>query len=112
MKAKGDFQCPMCRLYVSVVTSDLSRGRTRSDQEQIESRVPRRPAQGLCWQIYSSSISYYLVGVFPFNFDDQLGAEAEAQPVAMDTSQAVRRSERPRRRNTYGLWYVLACCYH
>ena len=43
--AATDYACPMCRLLVSAVTSDMSRGKYRDDEEVLQSRIPRRPGQ-------------------------------------------------------------------
>ena len=45
--AGRDYECPMCRLLVSAVTSDLSRGKHRAEEEVLQSRIPRRPRQGI-----------------------------------------------------------------
>ena len=44
--AARDYNCPMCRLVVTSVTSDLSRGKFKYDEDVLQSNIPRRPRQG------------------------------------------------------------------
>ena len=94
--AARDYPCPMCRLLVSAVTSDLSRGKYRSEGEVLQSGIPRRPRQG----------------VFPFDFDlvasgqdlnndedVQLESSGVQQQPIVIPDQPLRRSLRSRRRN-------------
>ena len=67
--ARDDYPCPMCRLLVSAVTSDLSRGKFRAVEQVLQSRIPRRPGQG----------------IFPFYFDlaatgQDMNNDADVQP--------------------------------
>ena len=94
--AAGDYPCPMCRLLVSAVTSDLSRGKYRDEEQVLQSRIPRRPGQG----------------IFPFDFDlaatgQDMNNDADVQPETsgvqqqqlVGSDQPPRRSQRNRRRN-------------
>ena len=94
--ARDDYPCPMCRLLVSAVTSDLSRGIYRDEEQVLQSRIPRRPGQG----------------IFPFDFDlaatgQDMNNDADVQPETsgvqqqqlVGSDQPPRRSQRNRRRN-------------
>ena len=94
--AATDYACPMCRLLVSAVTSDMSRGKYRDDEEVLQSRIPRRPGQG----------------IFPFDFvhaatGQDMNNDADVQPETSgvqqqpvgSSDQPPRRSQRNRRSN-------------
>ena len=94
--AATDYACPMCRLLVSAVTSDMSRGKYRDDEEVLQSRIPRRPGQG----------------IFPFDFvhaatGQDMNNDADVQPETsgvqqqpiVSSDQPPRRSQRNRRSN-------------
>ena len=74
--ATRDYPCPMCRLLVSAVTSDLSRGIYRDEEQVLQSRIPRRPGQG----------------IFPFDFDlavtgQDINNDADVQPETSGVQQ-------------------------
>ena len=84
----------MCRLVVTSVTSDLSRGKLRDDEDVLQSNIPRRPRQGN----------------FPFDFnlaaaaagqdneeDVQPGTSRVQQQPTDSPDQGLRRSQGSRR---------------
>ena len=76
VKTAADYACPMCRLLVSAVTSDMSRGKFRDEEEVLQSRIPLRPGQG----------------IFPFDFDPaatgrDINNDAEVQPETSGVQQ-------------------------
>ena len=86
----------MCRLVVTSVTSDLSRGKLKYDEDVLQSNIPRRPRQGN----------------FPFDFnlaaaaagqnneeDVQPGTSGVQQQPMDSPDQGLRRSQRSRRRH-------------
>jgi hypothetical protein len=108
-----DYTCPSCRLIITAVISDHSRGRLRSDREQLESRVPWRPQQGRTELNCYVTLYKTFPGVFPFDFLYGGGLEGGAGPAgdvgdahqeeaqeSPPNSQPARRSARERRVNS------------
>ena len=100
VKAASDFTCPCCRLVITAVTSDLSRGKDRSEEEVIQTRIPRRPRQGI--NQFKSKVKHlsYYSGVFPFNFEADRVTPVEIRapaPVIRAPAPEIRAADPQRR---------------
>ena len=100
VKAASDFTCPCCRLVITAVTSDLSRGKDRSEEEVIQTRIPRRPRQGI--NQFKSKVKHlsYYSGVFPFNFEADRVTPVEIRapaPVIRAPAPEIRAADPERR---------------